>query len=205
MEIVRQRRVSLKKEIKNRDTINLNMRTIKRITPITFILPLITYILPFILILFICYCLQFANDPDDYTVTIIFSIIYFVIYILPNIILQFNYAQSDKQVHLEIDDAIDFVSLTDGKKEYVFKLSEIDRIRIVDSDQYSPFLSTLPWLNYHFYMICLKNDDEFLVTRLIARRLEKILKVRVVKQTVFFPYITKYYLNRAKNKKELNE
>lgn len=52
-----------------------------------------------------------------------------MIFIIPPFILQFNYTKSDKQVKLEIDDSIDFVRLTDGKKEYIFKLSEIDRIR----------------------------------------------------------------------------
>ena len=162
------------------------MRTTKKITLITFILPLISHIISFILILIICICLQLLNDPNNYTVTLILSTSYFVIFIIPPTILQFNYAKSDKQVRLEIDDSIDFVRLTDGKKEYVFKLSEIDRIRIVDSDQYSIFLGTTPWYTHYFYMICLKNDDEFLVTRLIAHRLEKLLKVRVVKQAVFF-------------------
>ena len=48
-------------------------------------------------------------------------------------------------------------------------------------------------------MICLENDDEYLVTRLTVRKLEKILNVRIVYKYKFFSYVSKDELSRAKN------
>ncbi len=176
------------------------MRITKTITPITFILPLISPIFSFLFILTFCFFLQIINDPNDYTVTLFLTTLNIVVFIIPSFILQFNYTKSDKNVTLTIDDSTDHLLLTDNKREFSFKLSEIDRIRIVLSYNHTVDFGSKPWSSYYFYMICLKNDEEFLVTRLVGGKLDKLLNVRVVKQKVFFPFITKYYLNRAKNK-----
>jgi hypothetical protein len=101
---------------------------------------------------------------------------------------------------LIIDEPIDLVTLIDNEKEFSFKLSDVDRVRMIHSKNYDGFWASTPWKTHYFYMICLKNDDEFLDTRLIDRKLDKLLNVRIVRNRVFFPIITKYYLDRAKNK-----
>ena len=94
---------------------------------------------------------------------------------------------------------MDSVILIDNEKEFSFKLSEVDRVRMIHSKNYDG-ISSSPWNSHYFYMICLKNNDEFLVTRLIGKKINELLDVRIVRAKVFFPFITKYYLDRAKNK-----
>lgn len=90
--------------------------------------------------------------------------------------------------------------ITSFYKTYFLKLQDIDRIRMINSNNYDNYYRRpMPWGSHYYYMICLKNNDEYIVTRLTVCKLEKILNVRIVYKRVFFPYITKTILNRTKN------
>lgn len=125
---------------------------------------------------------------------------FLLLQIMPSLILNFNYYQIDKNKVLSIDDSTNEVIINNKDTELRFRLDEIDRIRIINSSSYgNSNRSVMPWKQHYYYMICLKNDDEYSVTRFVARDLEKIINIRVVYKKVFFPFITKEILRRAKN------
>ena len=171
----------------------------KKITFISYILPLCNPVLSFLLIaiLTLKYTIYFYENEN--AIFWLMTVLYLLFFIIPSFILQINYTLSDKKTMLIIDESIDLVRLIDNEKEFSFKLSDVDRIRMIHSKN-DVGLSSAPWSTHYFYMICLKNDDEFLVTRLIGKKLDKLLNVRIIRKKVFFPFITKYYLDRAKNK-----
>jgi len=84
---------------------------------------------------------------------------------------------------------------------FVFSFDEIDRIRIIHAKRYGQdYFKLRFWSPHYFYMICLKNDEEYIVTRLVVRKLENLLKCRIVYKRKWFPLISKYELSRAKNR-----
>ena len=79
-------------------------------------------------------------------------------------------------------------------------MDEVDRVRMINSKSYDDtYRILMPWHPHYYYMICLKNDDEYLITRLTVRKLEKLLNVRIVYKRNAFPFISKNVLERAKN------
>ena len=171
----------------------------KKITFISYILPLCNPVLSFLLIAILTLKYTIYFYENEYAIFWLMTALYLLIFIIPSFILQLNYTLSDKKTTLIIDESIDLVKLTDNEKEFSFKLSDVDRVRMIHSKNYDGFWASAPWKTHYFYMICLKNDDEFLVTRLIGKKLDKLLNVRIIRKRVFFPFITKYYLDRAKN------
>ena len=171
----------------------------KKITFISYILPLCKPILSVLFILIWTLMLNMHYAGNDYTTFFLLTALNLLIFLIPSLILQLNYTLFDKKTMLIIDESIDLVRLIDNEMEFSFKLSDVDRVRMIHSKN-DVGLYSAPWSTHYFYMICLKNDDEFLVTRLIGKKLDKLLNVRIVRAKVFFPFITKYYLDRAKNK-----
>ena len=92
------------------------------------------------------------------------------------------------------------VKIVDKEKEFTFRLDEVDRVRMINSKSYDDtYRILMPWHPHYYYMICLKNDDEYLITRLTVRKLEKLLNVRIVYKREAFPFISKNILERTKN------
>ena len=172
----------------------------KKITFISFILPLCDPILAYLFVIVFGSKYLIYFYLNDYTIFILMITAFLVILVIPSLILQLNYTLFDWKTMLIIDESIDSVRLIDNEKEFSFKLSDVYRVRMIHSKNYDGFWASAPWKTHSFYMICLKNDDEFLVTRLIGKKLDKLLNVRIVRTRVFFPFITRYYLDRAKNK-----
>ena len=176
------------------------MQTVKKISLWSFILPTMY---PFFLFFFfflvgLKLLVIFIIENNSLAITISFS--FFLFIIIPPLILQFYYYKIDRNKVLIIDDTTNEVKIIDKETEFIFRLDEIDRVRIITSKDYDlVYRMLMPWRTYYYYMICLKNDDEFLVTRFIARKLEKILNVRIVYKRVFFPFISKAVLMKAKN------
>jgi len=128
------------------------------------------------------------------------GVIFLLFIIIPSLILHFNYYIIDRNKVLIIDDVTTEVKIIDKETEFTFRLDEVDRVRMINSKNYDDtYRMLMPWKTHYYYMICLKNDDEFLVTRLVVRKLEKLLNVRIVNKREAFPFISKTALKRAKN------
>lgn len=141
---------------------------------------------------------MYANE--NYEIPVIISFIIAAIQIVPSLALQYNYYKVDQFKNLIIDDLTNKVTIIDAEKEFTFRLDDIDRIRMVHSKRLGEsYGKEMAWQPHYYYMICPKNDDEYLVTRLVVRKLEKIINVRIVYKRVFFPFITKEVLKKAKN------
>lgn len=174
------------------------MKTIYRITFLSFILPLILPFLFFVFSLILSYGLIITSNIGV-ILPICVSVLILLSFVL-TFILHYNYYRVDKNKILEIDLNMQEISITQNSKTHLFKLLDVDRVRMTHSSNYdNSYRKTMPWGSYYFYMICLKNDEEFIVTRLVVRKLETILNVRIVYKRVFFPIITKDYLRRANN------
>ena len=176
------------------------MRTTKKITFGSFILQIISpiFLLLFSILVSFKLFFIFIEDNNYFALSIYFIVLLFII--LPSIILQFNYYRVDKNKVLIVDDMTNEVKIVDKEKEFTFRLDEVDRVRMINSKNYDDtYRMLMPWKTHYYYMICLKNDDEFLVTRLVVRKLEKFLNVRIVYKREAFPFISKNVLVRAKN------
>ena len=176
------------------------MRTTKKITFGSFILPIISpiFLLLFSILVSFKLFFIFIEDNNYFALSIYFIVLLFII--LPSIILQFNYYRVDKNKVLIVDDMTNEVKIVDREKELTFRLDEVDRVRMINSKSYDDTYRTLmPWHPHYYYKICLKNEDEYLITRLTVRKLEKLLNVRIVYKREAFPFISKKVLERAKN------
>ena len=176
------------------------MRTTKKITLVSYILPVISPILLLLFGILVSFYLFFIFMEENNYLALSIYIIVLLSLILPSIILQFNYNKVDKNKVLIIDDITNEVIIVDKESEFSFRLDEVDRVRMINSKSYDDTYRTLmPWHPHYYYMICLKNDDEFIVTRLTVRNLEKILNVRIVYKREAFPFISKNVLKKTKN------
>jgi hypothetical protein len=177
------------------------MNTKYKITLWSISSPLILPIFLFFLMLIVWLKLIIVLLNDKNYAIIGFILVLIIFEIVPSIILQFNYLKIDKNKIIKIDENKFNIEITQNGKKNVFHFDEVDRVRMIHSKNYdNVFRGLMPWYTYYFYVICLKNDDEYIVTRLSVRKLEKIINVRIVYKRVFFPYITKIVLNRAINK-----
>lgn len=166
----------------------------KKITFSSFILPLMSPILFFLFCIIISsyFLINYIKENEYISLIILLSLI------LPSLILQFNYYKIDKRKVLIIDDTSSKVTIINKNKEISFYLEDVDRLRIIHSKNYDDVFRTLsPWHPHYYYFICLKNNDEFLVTRLLVRKLQKVLKVRVVYKRTFFPFISKEIVEKT--------
>ena len=176
------------------------MRIIKKITFGSFILPVMSPIFLFIFSILVSFYLFFIfiENYNYLALSIYFTVLLFIF--LPSIILQFNYYRVDKNKVLIVDDMTNEVKIVDKEKEFTFRLDEVDRVRMINSKSYDDtYRILMPWHPHYYYMICLKNDDEYLITRLTVRKLEKLLNVRIVYKREAFPFISKNALKREKN------
>lgn len=176
------------------------MKTIMKVSFWSYILPLIYPAFLFLSFSLIGSKLFLLFIADLMYPELLVSAAFLLLQIIPSLILNFNYYQIDKNKILTIDDSTNEVTITNKDMESRFRLDEIDRIRIINSSSYgNSYKSVMPWKQHYYYMICLKNDDEYLVTRFVARKLEKIINVRIVYKKAIFPFITKEVLRKAKN------
>ncbi|MHB9142073.1 MAG: hypothetical protein ACYC25_09380 [Paludibacter sp.] len=176
------------------------MKTTNKITFWSFILPFFSSMFLFLFSILVSFYLFFIFLESNNYWAISIYFVFLLSLIIPSLILQFNYYRIDKNKVLIIDDIINEVRIIDKGTEFIFRLDEVDRVRMVNSKNYDDtYRILMPWHPYYYYMICLKNDDEFLVTRLVVRKLEKLLNVRIVYKREAFPFISKTALKRAKN------
>lgn len=176
------------------------MRTTKKITFWTFILPVLSPTFLFLFSILVSFYLVFIFTENDNSLALSIYFILLLTLIVPSLILQFNYYKIDKNKVFIIDDVTNEVKIVDKDMEFTFRLNEIDRVRMINSKNYDDtYRILMPWHPHYYYIICLKNGDEFLVTRLIIQKLEKILNVKIVYKREAFPLISKDTLKRAKN------
>ncbi len=176
------------------------METVKRMSLGSFILPLIYPIFIFILFFLVSIKLFIIFTIENNYLAMSIGVIFLLFIIIPSLILHFNYYIIDRNKVLIIDDVTTEVKIIDKETEFTFRLDEVDRVRMINSKNYDDtYRMLMPWKTHYYYMICLKNDDEFLVTRLVVRKLEKLLNVRIVNKREAFPFISKTALKRAKN------
>jgi len=176
------------------------METVKKISFGSFILPLIYPIFIFFLFLLVSLKLFIIFTIENNYLAISIGVIFLLFLIIPSLILHFNYYIIDRNKVLIIDNVTNEVKIIDKSTEFTFRLDEVDRVRMINSKNYDDtYRMLMPWKTYYFYMICLKNDDEYLITRLTVRKLEKLLNVRIVYKRNAFPFISKNVLERAKN------
>ena len=175
------------------------METVKKISFGSFILPLIYPIFIFFLFLLVSLKLFIIFTIENKYLAMSISVIFLLFLIIPFLILHFNYYIIDRNKVLIIDNVTSEVRIINKEKEFTFHLDDIDRVRLINSKNYDDtYRMLMPW-NTYYYMICLKNNDEFLVTRLVVRKLEKLLNVRIVYKREAFPFISKNALKREKN------
>lgn len=172
-----------------------------KITFWSFLSPLVLPILLFFFMFIVWLNLMFLliENKNYEMIFVIFILIIFEV--VPSIILQLNYLRVDNNKIIEIDTKKSKINIIQNESIFEFSFEDVDRVRMIHSKNYdNVFRGLMPWHTHYYYMICLKNDEEYIVTRLTVRKLEKLLNVRIVYKRVFFPYITKSALNRAKNK-----
>ena len=169
----------------------------------SFILPLLKPTLYLLIISFfwsILYLDLYLKEKLNIYLILVYILV-LLIQIIPSLILQINYYLFDKSTIFEIDNRS--LSLIISRKgiEYIIKIDDVDRVRMIHAKNYDNVQRALmPWSPHYFYMICLKNDEEYIVTRLVVRKLENLLKCRIVYKRKWFPLISKYELSRAKNR-----
>jgi len=176
------------------------MKTIKKISFGSFILPLVYPVFLFFLFFFVGFKLFLIFIMENNYLAISISIVFLLFQIIPSFILHFNYYITDRNKVLIIDGITTEVKIIDKGTEFTFRLDEIDRVRMINSKNYDDtYRMLMPWKSHYYYMICLKNDNEYLLTRLTVRKLEKILNVRIVYKREVFPFISKNVSNKAIN------
>lgn len=147
------------------------------------LLPLIIFSMIITLGVYLFY--QRYGLPDNTMVRLM--VLLYLVFALPAIILHFEYIINDWNVSLSIDNINKQITYRKGKQKITFTFDEIDNIYFFGETKEFNNLTTQ---NHSFYFIKVKNNEPFIVSCLIVRNIENVIrKVIVIKTRRLFPSI----------------
>lgn len=148
------------------------------------------------LIIYISFCIAFIIYFSNFMGkgTMIFSLIFFCFYVIPVVIIHSNYYLHDK------GNIYEFTKLGITKKKHqITQYIEISNILEIEFFMTGYKLNvtgykSLPFADYYYARIKLKDNSELILTCLFSSDLENIFNnyfpnIRIVKNNTFYPFI----------------
>ncbi len=119
----------------------------------------------------------FYKDGHIPTFLVVLTIIWVLLYSVPNLVLHINYYKEDSKKKLSIDLNKEIVTISRDEKEYIFFFKDIVKVvRIgMRPSKFNGFDSIAAWRYFYYYKIALRDANSVYLTRFLVQDLEKIL------------------------------
>ena len=143
------------------------------------------WLLLFLLILLpvsIYFLVLFKDGFFDLRKAIIGSVIVFIIFILPMIILHLNYFLVNRNDSFEYDESNGIMIFRKGQLETKFEINDVDRVICYKSWPMSNNRpAVLPWDIYNYAIIRLKNGEVLKISSLLVYEFDKVVRLDDIK------------------------
>lgn len=108
---------------------------------------------------------------------VVLTIIWVLLFSVPNLVLHINYYKEDSKKELSIDFNKEVVKISRDEKEYIFLFKDIVKVVRVgmSPSKFNGFTSIAAWRYFYYYRIELRDKNSVYLTRFLVQNLEKVI------------------------------